>query len=121
VTPNDSANTTSSIDLLEFARLIEVDEISSDILPAYVQALLSVRLIEPDALCRRAALRLACHYPPLTAHAVAERIRNAAREIQDRSATSPHEPQALAAASPVHFSLTCLLERLRRLWPTQSP
>ena len=89
MTPNDSANTTSSIDLLEFARLIEVDEISSDILPAYVQALLSVRLIEPDALCRRAALRLACHYPPLTAHAVAERIRNAARDSRSFCHVAP--------------------------------
>jgi hypothetical protein len=85
--------------LLEFARLIEQDGISSDLLPAFVQSMLSVHLIEPNALCRKAAIRLSIFDPPLNPTVLAMRFCQMAFEIQNLESDSG-VPSDIDAATP---------------------
>jgi len=91
------------------------DGITSDILPAYLQALLTVRLIEPDYLCRRAAARLAHHTPPLSPRDLAVALcKMAAQTCAGQDILPKLVPQLL---TPFSVTLSNLLARIRRLVP----
>ena len=97
---------TPCADLAELSRLVEQDGISSDILPAYLQALLTVRLIEPDYSCRRAALRLSVYNPPLSPTVLAMALRAMAQDRPETSGPPPH-PRG---------KLKRFLSCIRRIW-----
>ena len=115
----DPADTTiPCADLLELARLVEQDGITSDVLPAYLQALLSVRLIEPDYNCRRAAARLCGCIPPLRPPDLAATLSSFSARLR------PADPVILAevppAIPPRSRSFRRLLARLLRLIPLRN-
>jgi len=103
----------SGFDLLEFARRVEQDGITSDILPAYIQAILAARLVEPDYLCRRAAYRLATQVPPLSPQdlAVALCALSAEHRLTGDQPPAPQSP----ASHTLSQTLRNLLARIRRL------
>jgi hypothetical protein len=106
--------------LIEFARLIEHDGITSDSLRAFVQSMLSVHLIEPNALCRKAALRLSSYDPPLDPHAVAMRIYQLACEIQNLE----YELESCPRKTPppgnrIGFCIKRVFRRICRFWRPQ--
>ena len=106
------ADTTSPCaDLAELSRLVEQDGITGDILPAYLEALLTVRLIEPDYNCRRAALRLSVYNPPLSPKVLAMALRAMAQEVPEVGDQSPQPKRTLKA----------FLTKIRQIWRTKTP
>lgn len=110
MTPRNDA--TAELTLLGLANLVEQDGITSDILPAYLQVLLSVRLIEPDYMCRKAAMTLVVNSPPFSPAMLAGALRAMA---DHRPAVPPETPK------PRKLSLNNILSRVYRLWSSKMP
>ena len=116
--PESSNFTTSQADLLELARLVEQDGITSDILPAYIQALLTVRLLEPDYLCRKAASRFVHRTPPLAAGELADALRTMAD--QNRPPKPVVSNESLPTSPSWSQALKAVLAHIRRLVPSRN-